>query len=81
MEKDKVMPLTKGVPSKYCVKSVLANNKYFAQSNHFANNKVTVLPINIKKIDIPIASELFRKTEEIINAIVVSINKLIEFNP
>ena len=75
------MPLTRGVPSKYCVKSVLANNRYFAQSNQLANKNVTVFPINIKKMDIPIANELFRKTDDIINAIVVSIIKLIEFNP
>lgn len=81
MEKVNVMPLTNGVPSKYCVKSVLANNKNLAQSNQLANNTVTVLPINIKKMEIPIARELFRKTDDIINAIVVSIRRLIEFSP
>ena len=73
-EKAMVIPFTIGVPSKYCIRSVLANKIYFAQENFNASNWVILLPVNIKKIDNPIASELFLNTDEIINAIVASMD-------
>ena len=80
-EKVNVIPSTIGVPSKYCIKSVFANKMYFAQSNFIDNKVVNWAPVNNKNSDKPIASELFRKTEEIMKAIVTSIMVSIDFKP
>ena len=70
-ENPTVIPLTNGTPSKYWIKSVLANKVYFAQSYRDAIREVIVPPINKRKMDNPTAIELFLNTAEIINAIVV----------
>lgn len=81
IENDIVIPSSSGVPSIYCIKLVLANKMYFAQSNFMDKSAVNWLPVNIKNNDNPIAKELFRKTDEIMKAIVDSIIISIEPNP
>ena len=72
MENPRVIPDTNGVPSKYCIKFVLANRIYLAHSYFIAISAVTFPPISNKKIDIPMANELFLNTAEIMKAIVVN---------
>lgn len=80
IEKDNVIPSTGGTPSKYTVKFVFANRKYFVHANLLASSIVTVFPVKRRNNDNPMASELFRNTVEIINAIVATNNTSIELN-
>lgn len=79
-EKVSVIPSIIGTLSKYCNRLVFANSKYLAQSNLAASKVVIVLPINKRKMEMPIASELFRKAADIMNAMVVNITNPTEDN-
>lgn len=80
-ENDIDMPSIMGAPSTYCMRSVFANKIYFDQVNFVESNRVNWAPVNNKNNERPIAKELFRKTDEIMKAIVAIIIVSIELNP
>ncbi len=67
-------------PSKYFVKSVLANSTYFTHSNLLSTNTIR-FPVKSSRIEIATAMFTLRNTAEIIKASVTSINKLTDFSP